>query len=209
MSKLELPTFSPETFFEIGADGRYFDPKKNKKLSSAFLIPNLFDEKTGVKFFLGWNEKGLLLKFEIPFACQKCSFPIFRRGDSVEFLFCTRSLKSSFLTKYHHHFVFFPEKVEGSLAKEVTRFRLSDRHEIALPSAFFVDAKTSPKSYTLDISLPKAVLFGYDPENFKELSFSYIVNRFHGRSFSFGAALDEYALEKKPSLWNKLFLKKA
>ncbi len=204
--KIELPPLHPKAFFEIQARGRYFKKsQKAKKLFSSFLIDHPFEENK-IRFFLGWNEQALLLKFEIPFACQKCFSAHFRRGDSVEFLICTRPVQTSYLGKYHHHFVFFPEQVEGFLAKEVTCFRFGDMHELANPKDIFVEAAVKPKNYTLEIFLPSSVLFGYDPLNFSELFFTYIVNRYHERSFCYSASLDEYKVEKHPFLWSRLFL---
>lgn len=205
--KIELPPLHPRTFFEIKADIRYFNPKKHKKLTSSFLIEDAFEEMPG-QFFFGWNEKALALRFCLPFTVEKCFYPDFRRGSSVEFLLCTRAFKSSYLGKYHHHFVFFPEKTGGHWAREVTRMRSEDRHDLALPQDLFVESEIGPKSYALDIFISRKALCGYDPQNFRQMSFTYIVNRYRESSFCYSAPLEEYAVEKKPALWSSCFLLK-
>ncbi|MFA5250237.1 MAG: hypothetical protein WC371_02365 [Parachlamydiales bacterium] len=135
-------------------------------------------------------------------------FPAWRRGDSLEFFFSSRSEKSPYLTKYHHHFVFFPEKVEGVLAKEVTRFHFNDLHELADPKELFVTVENRPQGYILEAFLPAKVLFGYNPEHFSKVGFSYQINRFRSASTAFSVRAGEYALEKHPALWSFLVLKK-
>ncbi len=208
MKNLELPLFEPFALFDISAKCPKFSFEKDKKLKKKHSLSSPLEERDLVDFAIGWHEKGLSLRFKVKKAFDRSFYPDFRRGDSIEFFLLTRPNLTSYITKYHHHFVFFPEKVEGVYGKEVTKFRASDLHELSDPFDIFVSPEINPNFYEIEVQLPKEVLFGYDPINYKELFFSYVVNRPRLKSIYFNVALEDFAIEKKPSLWSSLTLEK-
>lgn len=204
---------SPVNFFQLTVDCLFL-PSNGKfptlTTLRKYLLPDmgkLCAEEHFADLAMGWNENGIeaLVNVKEPF--HHSSYPDVMRGDSVELFFDTRDVKTSgFNTKFCHHFFFLPEAYEGHQAGEITRFRTEDVHELCDPSDLLVKAQVKSNSYMLHIFIPSQCLYGYDPDQFDRLGFTYRINRAHGAPQHFSATSDEYQIEQQPSLWSSLKL---
>ena len=156
---------------------------------------------------MAYSEKGLHFIFDVKTSFKKSFYPEIRRGDSIEVFIDTRALKTQgYLTKFCHHFVFFPENIQGFKAKEITRFKADDMHKLCSSSDLLVDAIIKPKIYILDIFIPEFCLTGYNPSQIHYLAFSYRINRSQMIAQNFCSSSDEHKIEKSPHLWTKMNL---
>jgi hypothetical protein len=99
-----------------------------------------------------------------------------------------------------------PETVEEVHAGELTRFRSEDVHELCQGSALQVNTQKKRDGYSLQIFIPSNCLFGYDPEQFDRLGFTYRINRADGSPQHFCVSTEDYAIEQNPSLWSSMRL---
>lgn len=207
----ELPPLSSMNFFAL--QSRVFFSQKTGKLDKRFLLPSTsqyLDEEEFAKVYFAWNKEGLIFNVESTTSFQKISYPDFKRGDSVELFIDTRDAKeSSWVTKFCHHFVFFPEQSpRGFLGEEVSRFRSDDFHTLCNEELLIVKSTLSVKSYFLEIKIPEECLFGFDRETFNRLGFTYRINRTNGNPQHFALSSLEMNIERFPNLWSSLELVK-
>lgn len=206
----ELSALSALSFFQLSSLCHYVSPSEGLMPAKRYLLPSTadyLDEEAFASVYMGYNELKIYLHIEVNTPFQEGSLPDFRKSDSIEFFFDTRDLKEkNIITQFHHHFLFFPEKVEGSLGREITRFRTEDMHVLCEPKSLQVIPFYGEKNYILDIEIPASSLHGYDPTAFKRLGFTYRINRKDMGPQHFGLSSFEYSLEKHPSLWPSLSL---
>ncbi|MFQ5729983.1 MAG: sugar-binding protein, partial [Waddliaceae bacterium] len=158
---------------------------------------------------MGWKKEGIEFLFKVDKKFEEAFYPDVVRGDSVEIFIDTRNVKTSgYNTRFCHHFFFLPEAVEGHQAGELTHFRTEDVHELCDPSELKIKAQVKTNQYTLHIWIPRECLYGYDPEPFDRLGFSYRINRPYWESQHFSVVTEDYQLEQQPSLWSSLRLVK-
>ncbi|MBN1914960.1 MAG: hypothetical protein JW769_03625 [Parachlamydiales bacterium] len=204
-----LPAFSLLPFFSLDVDCYALDPRKG--FSKKHLLPStakLLDEEEFSQVYLGWNEEGIFAKIHVDAMIQK-SLSDFRRGDSVEFFFDMRNVKSSsIITAYHHHFVFFPQTVTGLWGKEVTRFSGDEMHALCSPQELKVLVSFHKKGYVMEIEIPGHAMHGYDPSRYDQFGFTYRINRFHAAPQHFSMTSDEYVLERNPQFWANIQMRK-
>ena len=192
----ELKPLSPAAFFDV----RTSIPKADKKRSfKKGLLPEGFGltgEGRLAKVAMLWSPIGIFLEVGVKLAIEE--------GDLLELFIDTRDLKNSnVITRFCHHFIFYPEEEEGI---EVTRFRGDDNHELADPSLFSVKTTVKRASYILEIGIPKEALYGYDPLEFKRLGFTYRFQKKGGEKQHFNLSSDFFHIEKHPALWASLNL---
>ncbi len=203
----EVLDLSVLPFFQVSAKC-YFCPK-DKKISKTNLLSSTssyLKEKEFAKIYTAWQEDAFLLRIhvDVPF---KNATSDFREVDSVELFFDTRDLKTKrFISQFCHHFVFFAKEVDGAYAKEVTRFRGDDAHPLCDPNSFQVTVNIAKSFYLMDITIPAQNLYGYQPQDFKRMGFSYRINRTDGAAQNFSMHSEEYAIESNPHLWGTLCL---
>lgn len=207
---------SPANFFQVSIDCPCLPagsldsltPKNAKK----YLLPDtssLCAEEHFADISLGWHAAGIgaLVQVKSPF--QQASYPDVSQGDSVELFLDTRDVKTAgFNTRFCHHFFFLPEPIEGHQAGEITHFRTEDAHELCDPKGLQVKAQLKSTGYILQIFIPTECLYGYDPDQFDRLGFTYRINRRHRSAQHFSMTSDEYQVEQQPSLWSSLKLVK-
>lgn len=209
-------SLSPVNFFQIGANCHFVEKRSFPQLSKTnlkkYLLPDtsaLCGEDTFAQLGMGWNQEGIELYVVIGQAMEQCQYPDVERGDSVELFFDTRDVKTSgFNTRFCHHFFFLPESVEGIQAGEITRFRTEDIHELCDPNELKIKTDLRSKEMILQIFIPSQCLYGYDPDQFNRMGFTYRINRYKGKSQHFSATSDDYQIEQQPSLWSTLQLVK-
>lgn len=183
----DLRPLSPAPFFEVRGKIPKADKKKGFKKGLLPNVTGLSGEGYLVDVALLWSPVGLYVEL-------KCKLEI-ESGDLLDLFIDTRDVKSSnVITRFCHHFRFDLSEKQGM---EVTPFRGEDRHDLADASLFSI--KTERKG--AEISLPKEILYGFDPIEFKRLGFSYRFQRKNGEKQHFNLSSDFFNLEKHPALW--------
>lgn len=161
-------------------------------LEEKHLLPDLSDLNESpyhTPIYFGWNQHGLLI--EVVTSKQE-----FTEDDSIELFIDTRDNKQgNYPTKFCHHFLIYPELIEGVFGKELTRFRGEDTHDLANPKLFSVKHQKGRRGKILEIFIPKEALCGYDPEQFKRLGFTY---RCQSQLFS---TSPQFSIEQNPSFY--------
>jgi hypothetical protein len=187
----DLKPLSPAPFFEVRTAASKMDQKRSFKKGRLPDGTGLTGEgKLGTVSLL-WSDVGLFFEVEIKLSLEE--------GDFLDLFIDTRDLKNSnVITRYCHHFIIYPDEEEGI---EVTRFRGDDSHPLAEPS--LIRVKTEPKrsSYSFEVTLPKEILYGYDPSEFKRLGLTYRFQKKSGEKMHFNISSDTFHLEKHPALW--------
>ena len=192
----DLKPLNPSPFFEL----RGKIPKAEKKRQfKKGLLPNatgLTGEARLITLALLWSPVGLYIEIGCKLGIES--------GDQLDLFIDTRDLKTSnVITRFCHHFAFDIEEERGT---EVTRFRGEDRHELADPELFHIKTEVKRSSYKTEIALPKEVLYGYDPSEFKRLGFNYRFKRKNGEKEHFNLSSDHFDIEKHPALWASMEL---
>ncbi len=211
--EVSYSALSPVNFFQISADCLFAEPPFPRLTSASakkYQLPDtskLCSEVSFADVAIAWNSEGLELFCHINAEYQFSSYPEVMRGDSVEIFIDTRDVKTSgFNTRFCHHFFFFPKMIDGHQAGEITRFRTEDTHELCDPNELIVKSQMKKSQYSMQIFIPAQCLYGYDPEQFNRMGFTYRINRAEGPSQHFSVVTDEYQIEQQPSLWSSLKL---
>ncbi|MCB1117252.1 MAG: hypothetical protein KDK50_01580 [Chlamydiia bacterium] len=202
----DVPALRAATFFKLSFPLPRSDRLDAKKgLKKPFLLPDIsefLDEDSFARVAMAWNEKGLFVVVDVDKAFEESAFPELQRGDSFELFIDTRDLKSAgTVTRFCHHFVFFPKEDDECKSQEITRMREEDSRELADPDDLSVDTTFNRKSYTMEIAISNDALYGYSPKEFNRLGICYSVNRKGGDPQSFAVSSHEYAFSKHPALW--------
>ncbi len=125
---------APDYFFAFEQDIKKWDGRWNSEKELANLSQLLQGESEAfATVSMAWQESapkaGLNFFIDVQNANPQVTFPKIEDGDSCELFIDTKNLKSARTThRFCHHFYFLPERVEGVMAKEVTRFRTEDSH---------------------------------------------------------------------------------
>jgi len=206
----DVPGFSAVQFFGVNSDCHYI--RSSLKPDKAHLLPctsDLLGEESFADVYAGWNVEKLSFYIisKVPF--QKAGEGDFRKEDSIELFIDTRDLKTKgVVSKFCHHFVFFPVQVQNFYGREITRFRNEDIHRLCHPEDFQITPHLSEKGYSLSIDIPAVCLHGYDPLSFSRLGFTYRINRAGGPPQHFAVSSEEYVIEQHPATWGTLTLRK-
>ncbi|MDE3046631.1 MAG: hypothetical protein KGJ02_08345 [Verrucomicrobiota bacterium] len=206
----ELPSLCPVQFFGVSADCLFL-PRGAMRADKRFLLPStseLLDEDSFADLYVAWNfdKFSFLVDVHVPF--QKVDDDV-RKGDSIELFFDTRDLKSKgVVSRFCHHFVFYPAQIHGFYGREVTRFRNEDVHRLCHPEDLTVSPKILDNGYRLEIEIPAHCLTGFDPMSFPRIGFTYRINRAEGPPQHFAVSSNEYAIEQYPAMWGTLKLVK-
>lgn len=206
----DLPALSPVQFFGLTADCQFL--RSTLKPEKGYLFPStndLLDEESFADVYSAWNFEKLCFYFVVHRPFQKVGESDFRKGDSIEIFIDTRDLKTKgVVTRFCHHFVFFPVEVKNFFGQEVTRFRNEDTHRLCHPEDLQVSCDLHNDSYHLYLEIPAQCLHGYDPLSFSRIGFTYRINRFEGPPQHFAVSSEEYNIEQHPATWGTLKLLK-
>lgn len=168
---------------------------------------SLSGERSFAQVALGWNSDGIGCNVLVKEAYIESYYPTIQKGNSIELFFDTRDMKNAgFNTRFCHHFFFLPKSVDEVSCGEVTRFRTEDAHELCLPNELMLKARFSAKEHFVQIFIPKSCLFGYDPEQFDRLGFTYRINDPKHSPQHFSVLSDEFQIDQQPALWSSLRL---
>ncbi len=206
----DVPALSPVQFFGVTADCLFV--RGNLKPEKGYLLPptsDLLNEVSFADVYAAWNVDKLDFFVSVHVPYVKIGEGDFRRGDSVELFIDTRDLKSKgVVSRFCHHFVFFPVQTQNFFGREMTRFRNEDMHRLCHPEDLQVHADLEEDSYTLAIEIPSHCLHGYDPLSFPRIGFTYRINRAEGPPQHFAVSSEEYTIEQHPATWGSLKLVK-
>jgi len=207
----DVPSLSPVQFFGISAE--CFSVRGKWKPDKNYLLPSTSDllgETSFADVYAGWSMEKLRFHFTVHVPFQKIGEGDFRKGDSVELFIDTRDLKTKgVISRFCHHFVFFPAQSQNFYGREITRFREGDMHCLCHPEDLHVTPQHSADSYSLSIEIPAHCLHGYDPLSFSRLGFTYRINRSDGLAQHFAVSSEEYVIEQHPATWGTLKLQGA
>ncbi len=204
-----LPTVAPVHYFQLSAPLRYC--AAGDRLGAAHAIPSTADlamEQEFASLFMGWNEGELRVAVRSRRTFNEGTRQRLDRSDSLELFIDTRDLKTaSFYTRFCHHFyLLLNPAAEEPAAAEISRFRNEESHPLCVPDELVVETKRKGE---VEIRIPATCLFGYDPEQFPRLGFTYRLNRKDGAPQHFGGDADTYKLDQLPALWSSLRLERA
>lgn len=206
----DIPSLSPVQFFGITSD--CYAIRGKLKASKEHLLPSTADllgETSFADVYVGWNVDKIAVYCSVNIPFQKIGEGDFRKGDSVELFFDTRDMKTKgAISKFCHHFVFFPALAQNFYGREVTRFREGDMHRLCHPEDLHVVPHIEEDSYALSIEIPSHCLHGYDPLSFSRLGFTYRINRAGGPAQHFAVSSEEYTIEQHPATWGTLKLQR-
>lgn len=206
----DLPALSPVQFFGLSCDCLY--AKHSLKSDKAHLLPSTADmlgEDQFADVYTSWNVDKISFYISSCVPFQNAGDGDFRKGDSVELFIDTRDLKTKgVVSRFCHHFVFFPVQVQNFYGREVTRFRGEDIHRHCHPEDLQVVPDLDDDSYNLLIEIPSACLHGFDPLSFPRIGFTYRINRTDAPPQHFAVSSEEYAIEQHPATWGTLKLVK-
>lgn len=207
---LNVRPVSVLNFFEVTTNiYRYVSSKK--LLDKKYLLPSFskfLNEESFAELFMAYDEGGLYFHVKVNVPFTKVNSPEFNKADSIEIFIDTKDLKTKgHITKFCHHFVFFPEKVQNSFGKEISRFRADDMHKLCNTSDLKIEASILKDSYFMNIFIPQSCLHGFDLKNNDKIGFNYRINRYSQESMHFCASSKEYPIERNPYLWATLALK--
>jgi hypothetical protein len=203
---IPLPSLFPETFFASSVKGYKAEQLPTGRGRKKFLLPDvslILGEEKFADLYFHWHEGGIGIFCEAHIAFTDCLYPRFQEGDCLEVFIDTRDLKDvGVVHRFCHHFLFLPVEVQGVRALEITHFRGEDKHPLADPSLFIVEANFEKKNYQLSIFIPKEALFGYDPTTLSKMGFAYRLRRGKGDAQHFPTSF----IERFPSLWSTIML---
>lgn len=204
----DTPSMSPVQFFGVTADCLTIRGKL--KADKEHLLPSTADllaEDSFADVFAGWTVDKLAFHIAVKVPFQKIGEGDFRKGDSVEIFIDTRDMKTkATISKFCHHFVFFPREAQNFYGREITRFRNDDMHRLCHPEDLQVTPKIEKKGYSLSIEIPAHCLHGFDPLSFSRIGFTYRINRAEGPPQHFAVSSEEYTIEQHPATWGTLKL---
>ncbi len=179
MDSEELPDISPLYFFDASLKMQQL---KKGKFTDAHLLPSFENLNFSEQFtdvYAAWSDESLHFKFNVKKPFEESAYPDFLRKDSIELFLHTRANSvSRYMNKFSHHFLIFPTEVNGIYGMEITKFRGEDQHDLCLPQAISVKVDLAKNSYLVELELPKAILYGYDPADSKELRMDYRIHRY-------------------------------
>jgi hypothetical protein len=204
-----LPNLKVLNFFNLDIDCLKLSSKVKLFNKKYFLksFSSLLGQEEFAEVYIAWNEKGLYFIFDVKEPFTKVASEI-KKSDSIEILVDTRCLKTKgYMTKFCHHFVFFPQEIKGYKGEEITRFTGDDIHKLCDPKNLIVESIIKPKSYMLNIEIPSNCLVGFNPKEIECFSFTYRINRSDKPPQDFIVSSLEHNIEKSPHLWAKFSFK--
>ncbi len=201
----DLPLLSFFPFFSICIECLHLGNKE--KWTQDHLIPSTspyLDEKPFADLYFGWRENALLFRLDSKKPFEHVERADYKNGDALEIFIDTRDLKTRGSSAFCHQFLFFPEKVGGYWAKEITQFRSSEIHPLCDPRELGVESRLSSSTFSLEIEIPVSCLYGFDPSRFDRFGFAYRLHRPADNPQNFCLSSFEFSLERQPSFWSSV-----
>jgi hypothetical protein len=150
--------------------------------------------------FLGWHEEGLYAAVSVrgkerPPECQHSHFWL---GDGFRIWVDTRDTRGIHrASRYCHQFCFFPDDFTG---KQAPVPNAKDEAPVCEPSVLTVAGKKRPGGYDMEIGLPAAALYGWDPAEHPRIGFCYYLKdgELGDQYLTLGGVFPYY---QDPSIW--------
>jgi len=195
-----MDPFFPADFFRLELEIR----ERETELPD---LSGMLAEESFASVSLSWSPEGIQCTFEVKEPLTGSFFPDYDKGDAIEIFIDTRDNKSaSFASRFCHRFVILGEEVSGIKAQEITRFRSEDSHPLCDPEDIDVEIKKKRSGYDAIITLPKVVLYGYDPLQFAGIGFAYRIHRQKNTPQHFPFSTKHFEPLQHPALWASLLL---
>lgn len=185
------------------------------KLSKKFQLP-CFAELEETPLFgdlrIAWNDDGIGFMLNVKGKKQNlwCRDSQAIASDGIQFWLDTRDTHNVHrASKFCHHFIFLPagggKDHASPLAALYAIHRAREHPDPADRHDLRVSASVRKDGYSLFGRIGRKALNGYDPQEHKQIGFSYlIIDRELGeQAFSVGS---EYPISEDPSLWGTLDL---
>ncbi len=158
--------------------------------------------------FMGWHETGLYFHFDVEAKTIVLSYPDFSNADAIELFIDTHNAKHArSVHRFCHHFFFLPEPCEGILCGEITKMRAEEMRALTTQDQIEYKPKRTKHGYSADIYLPSDALYGFEPDTFFEIGFTYKISRSDGVEQHFALSSRHCAIEQHPYLFASLKLK--
>ena len=200
----QLPFFTILPFFHTQTLCYEALSRKLSKMHNICDFEKYKNKTAFAKLQMGWNAKGLSFIWNVKTKNMQKD----PEENSIEIFIDTRDTKNqNYFSRFCHHFIFYPLAKDNNIqAKEITRFHADDIHMLAHPNDFFVDLKYYKTSYQMHIHIPEKCLYGYEPQRFTKLGFSYRVNRGDDNPQVLTTPFEEFKVDRNPSVWSTLLL---
>ncbi|MDP1880347.1 MAG: hypothetical protein Q8K60_05355 [Parachlamydiaceae bacterium] len=199
---------SPIHFFTLQADCHSLLKAKDNPDMTKHLLPltkDLTREESFANVAMGWHPEGLAFQIQVSEKHTQSFYPNLEKGDSIELWIDTRDVKTSgFNTRFCHHFFFLPVLIDGIDKGEITHFRTEDSHPLCDEKLLLSKVTMKKNGYHIQIFIPSQCLYGYDPNQFDRLGFTYRINRAEGEPQHFAVISPDFQIEQQPSLWGSL-----
>jgi hypothetical protein len=210
----DFVSLSSLNFFQLQTNCLRFEKTKEGFLPKSTLERYYLPDTTGLsgedvfaQVALGWNSEGIGCTILVKEPFVEAHYPEIQKGNRVKLFLDTRDMKNTgFNTRFCHHFFFLPKEVDEVSRGEMTHFRTEDIHELCDPKELQLKSAFSTKEHTIQIFIPRQCLYGYDPEQFDRLGFTYRINRPKMPAQHFVVLSSEFQIDQQPSLWASLRL---
>lgn len=207
----DIYPFSPASFLHFSAQIECVNETMKNPYKKPFLLPTaeqFLSEEIFADVAMWYNKEGVFVSLVVHKAFEDVAFPCIEQGDGVELFFDTRDLKDrGSLHKFCHHFFFLPKEVGGIRACEMTKLRTEDAHPLCDPRLLQVETLFSKKSYEMQLVIKSEALYGFDPQRFNRMGFTYRIHRKGAPPQHFNVSSSDYMIERYPSLWASIKLK--
>lgn len=189
----DIPSLLVGSFFSLSFDIR----KKVGDFSRLYKLASThkyFSEENFSDVFMGWKEEGLFFLFNTKAEITK-----------IELFLDTRNIKNHYITKFCHHFLILPKQED---VIEETKFREDNMHPLAKREYFDLKVQKKRSLYAIELFIDRKALYGYGPEKFDRLGFTYKISREHLDPQHFSVSSSECRIEKNPYFWAEGIFKK-
>lgn len=204
MYEIETPHIPGEFFFAFEVQLHEYKKELWSKKISRYQIPSLsklFQEEVFAEVYAAWEETGLHVLVDATVSEISVQYPNIQNGDSIELFVDTKNVKSAKIPhRFCHHFFFLPERIEGVLCKEITRFR-EDAHPLCSEEDLECRVEKKRRGYIANIFIPASCLFGYQMEKNAHIGFAYRINRQAASAQHFVLQSEHMDIASHPYLW--------
>jgi hypothetical protein len=171
-----------------------------------------FQDNLPYDFRIGWNESGLLFSLVVSNKRQSlwCRKTQQEESDGIHLCLDTRDIKDIHrASRFCHRLLFMPtgsgQEQSHPSAAWLPIHRAKEHPNAIDLSQIKMQSKVSTTGYRLDVFLPGKILTGFEPLEYPNLGFHFVVmDREHGNSYFLNAPPLPH--DQDPSLWGTLLM---